>query len=123
MAHLGLRSRHLTRTLLRAYTSTVPANDPLPEKKVQNVSDTNAMPTSSAGNIDAALQELPEKAEQRRVMQAPNRAGVWSRSQRPRKEAMVGPRFEQTMMEYQVRLSMSLDFGSTIPCLLGFSSS
>ncbi|KAK0623201.1 hypothetical protein B0T14DRAFT_425273 [Immersiella caudata] len=30
------------------------------------------------------------------VKQAPNREGVWSRSQRPRSEAMTGPRFEQT---------------------------
>ncbi|KAK4455947.1 hypothetical protein QBC34DRAFT_388408 [Podospora aff. communis PSN243] len=30
------------------------------------------------------------------VKQAPNREGVWSRSQKPRSEAMTGPRFEQT---------------------------
>ena len=35
-------------------------------------------------------------------MQAPNREGIWSRSQKPRAEAMVGPRFEQTVMEDQV---------------------
>lgn len=52
--------------------------------------------------MDAALQESPEDAEERRVMQAPNRATIWSRSQRSRSEAMVGPRFEQTIMEYQV---------------------
>jgi NADH dehydrogenase (ubiquinone) Fe-S protein 6 len=36
-------------------------------------------------------------------MQAPNRQGIWSRSQAPREKAMVGPRFEQTIMEDQVR--------------------
>ncbi|KAL2164264.1 hypothetical protein VTH06DRAFT_3480 [Thermothelomyces fergusii] len=37
------------------------------------------------------------------VAQAPNRAGIWSRSQRPRAEAMTGPRFEQTDFELQPR--------------------
>ncbi|KAK4252114.1 hypothetical protein C7999DRAFT_27356 [Corynascus novoguineensis] len=35
------------------------------------------------------------------VPQAPNRAEIWSRSQRPRAEAMTGPRFEQTDFELQ----------------------
>ena len=52
--------------------------------------------------MDAALQESVEKAEELRTMQAPNRRGIWSRSQRPRAEAMMGPRFEQTIMEDQV---------------------
>merc|ERR1712000_304811 len=33
--------------------------------------------------------------------QAPNRLGVWSRHQRPRSEAMTGPRFEQTDFDLQ----------------------
>lgn len=36
--------------------------------------------------------------------QAPNREGIWSRSQRPRREAMTGPRFEQTDFDLQVRM-------------------
>jgi hypothetical protein len=35
-------------------------------------------------------------------MQSPNRKGIWSRSQQPRERAMVGPRFEQTIMADQV---------------------
>ena len=66
------------------------------------MSATNTLPTTSTGNRDAPLQETPDDAEQQRLMQAPNRKAVWSRSQRPRSEAMVGPRFEQTIMEYQV---------------------
>lgn len=54
------------------------------------------------GLQDGDLQELPEDAERQRVMQAPNRKGVWSRSQQPRERAMSGPRFEQTLMEFQV---------------------
>ena len=79
-----------------------PVNDPTPPAQVPNISKTNELPTSSRGARDADLVEMkePEKA---RTMQAPNRAGVWSRSQEPRERAMSGPRFEQTMMEYQVR--------------------
>lgn len=55
--------------------------------------------------MDKALQESPEKGEERRVMQAPNRKEVWSRSQQPREKAMVGPRFEQTIMQDQVRVN------------------
>jgi hypothetical protein len=36
------------------------------------------------------------------IKQAPNREGVWSRSQKPRPEAMTGPRFEQTDYSMQV---------------------
>jgi NADH dehydrogenase (ubiquinone) Fe-S protein 6 len=41
------------------------------------------------------------------VVQAPNRAEVWSTSQRPRPAAMTGPRFEQTDFELQVRACLS----------------
>lgn len=79
------------------------ANDPKPQPPVQNVSATNATPTSSEGSSDRVLVEKVEDAEAARVAQAPNRADVWSRSQNPRAKAMVGPRFEQTIMEDQVR--------------------
>jgi NADH dehydrogenase (ubiquinone) Fe-S protein 6 len=52
---------------------------------------------------DEALQESVDEAEAKRVMQAPNRASIWSRSQNPRAKAMSGPRFEQTIMDLQVR--------------------
>lgn len=78
-----------------------PTNDPNPPKPVQNVSDTNAVPVET-GLRDEPLQEMPEDSEKQRQMQAPNRAEPWSRSQMPRERAMSGPRFEQTIMEYQV---------------------
>ncbi|KAL2354767.1 hypothetical protein BJ546DRAFT_842986 [Cryomyces antarcticus] len=81
----------------------IPANDPNPKTPVQNVSATNALPTSSEGSFDKVLQESVQVAEERRTMQAPNRKGIWSRSQRPRSQAMTGPRFEQTIMEDQPR--------------------
>lgn len=80
----------------------IPTNDPSPPPPVPNVSETNAVPSSTWGQQDALLQEEPEAAEQRREMQAPNRQNVWSRSQERREVAMRGPRFEQTIMELQV---------------------
>ncbi|GAW25990.1 putative NADH:ubiquinone oxidoreductase subunit [Rosellinia necatrix] len=35
------------------------------------------------------------------LKQAPNRVGIWSRSQKPRATAMTGPRFEQTDFDLQ----------------------
>ena len=95
---------------LRLYSTSdktsdrVPTNDPSTPKPVQNVSDSNAVPISPQGlrDSDRPLQEIPEDSERQRVMQAPTRKEVWSRSQQPRERAMSGPRFEQTIMEYQV---------------------
>ena len=83
----------------------VATNDPNPPAPVQNVSDSNAVPISPQGlrDSDKPLQEVREDSERQRVMQAPNRQKPWSRSQQPRERAMSGPRFEQTIMEYQVR--------------------
>jgi NADH dehydrogenase (ubiquinone) Fe-S protein 6 len=97
-------------SLLRSYSTVtdnpVPANNPNPKvsENAFQVSSTNALPSSSTGAQDSPLVELPEEGEEKRVMQAPNQAGIWSRSQQPRAKAMVGPRFEQTIMEDQVRL-------------------
>lgn len=68
-------------------------------KEVPNVSKTNEVPVKAPGE---ELQESVEHGENLRVAQAPNRLGVWSRSQNPRAKAMSGPRFEQTIMELQV---------------------
>ena len=84
----------------------IPTNDPKPPKDTPNVSETNALPVSAQGIRSADIQESPEDGERRRAMQAPNRKEVWSRSQQPRERAMTGPRFEQTMMEYQVSFSL-----------------
>jgi len=108
----ALRSRSVaatSRSFVR-YTSTattsnqVPANDPVKRDAKPNVSETNAVPTSSEGAFDKVLQESPEEAEKMRVTQAPNYKGIWSRSQNPREVAMSGPRFEQSIIEDQVCL-------------------
>lgn len=88
-----------------------PKNTTPPPTPVQNVSESNALPTSAAGAQDAPLQESAEEGEIQRQLQAPNRAGVWSRSQQPREEAMVGPRFEQTIMQHQVRCKYKWQVG------------
>jgi len=76
-------------------------NDPNPSKEVPNVSKSNELPIETP-HRDARIQESVQDAEKLRVQQAPNRVGVWSRSQNPRGQAMSGPRFEQTIMEFQV---------------------
>ncbi|KAL1998762.1 hypothetical protein VTN02DRAFT_5629 [Thermoascus thermophilus] len=88
-------------TASRRSENPIPANDPSPPKPRPNVSQTNAAPLESVGSWDAALQETPEAGERHRQLQAPNRATTWARSQRPREEAMTGPRFEQTILELQ----------------------
>lgn len=52
--------------------------------------------------------EVPSGATPTDIAQAPNRTGIWSRSQKPRSQAMTGPRFEQTDYELQVRLREEL---------------
>jgi hypothetical protein len=96
------------------YSDRLPTNDPNPPEPVKNVSDTNATPVSAMGLRDAPLQEMPEDSEKQRQMQAPNRKGVWSRSQESREKAMSGPRFEQTLMEFQVRTRLWLCGGCVI---------
>jgi hypothetical protein len=101
-------SRSFVRYASTATTSNqVPANDPVKRDAKPNVSETNAVPTSSEGAFDKVLQESPEAAEKMRVAQAPNYKGIWSRSQNPREVAMSGPRFEQSIMEDQVRSLIS----------------
>jgi hypothetical protein len=91
----------------------VPANNPSQNvtEAPRSSSSSNTMPITSVGAEDRALQETPEEGEQKRLMQAPNRAGIWSRSQQPRGTAMSGPRFEQTIMEDQVYLPLSIHKG------------
>ncbi len=99
-------SRRAQLSIRRAYAYSAndkqEINDPNPPKEVPNVSKSNELPIETP-HRDAPLQENVEDAEKLRVMQAPNRATVWSRSQNPRAKAMTGPRFEQTIMDLQVR--------------------
>jgi NADH dehydrogenase (ubiquinone) Fe-S protein 6 len=105
-----------------AYSTTTPRfsenymqpNDPTPQTPKPNVSETNATPVDSMGSWDAALKETPDVAERVRSLQAPNRKPTWAKSQRSREDAMSGPRFEQTIMELQVRYC-PIDGGGRVP--------
>ena len=113
LCYAGARTTPAVRqpVLVRFYNNSenpVPTNEPNPKAPEKNVSETSGVPTSSAGSFDKVLQEAPALAEERRVMQSPNRAGIWSRSQNPRAKAMSGPRFEQAIMEDQVSLTGGL---------------
>ncbi|ROW13099.1 hypothetical protein VPNG_05946 [Cytospora leucostoma] len=79
-------ARGLTRLASRAFTTTARQ---LEAKAVAPASST-ATPVPKLESQTPA--ELP---------QAPNRKGIWSRSQQPRSEAMTGPRFEQTDFDLQ----------------------
>ncbi|KAM7193614.1 hypothetical protein V8F33_007707 [Rhypophila sp. PSN 637] len=54
-------------------------------------------PKSETGTVTQA----PETSLPTELQQAPNRTGLWARSQKPRSEAMTGPRFEQTDFSVQ----------------------
>ena len=104
-----LRLPRLQYSTATSNSDRVPTNTTNPPGPVQNISETNELATSTGGARDAPLQETVEDGEKQRVMQAPNRAGIWSRSQQPREVAMSGPRFEQTTMEYQVCFDARLE--------------
>jgi hypothetical protein len=97
------RSRAIWQLSRRVQVSTVRsfAVSAKGKKEVPNVSKTNELPIETHQR-DEAIQESVEDGEKMRVAQAPNRTGIWSRSQSPRAKAMTGPRFEQTIMEFQV---------------------
>jgi len=98
-------SRRASRAPQRFYAFTAndqqQLNDSNKPKDTPNVSKTNEIASSAAGEVEP-LKEDAHTAEKLRVTQAPNRLGVWSRSQNPRAKAMTGPRFEQTIIESQV---------------------
>ncbi|KAI1338017.1 hypothetical protein F5Y15DRAFT_388675 [Xylariaceae sp. FL0016] len=47
--------------------------------------------------------------EERGLSQAPNRKEIWSKSQRPRAQAMSGPRFEQTDFDLQPQARAAIE--------------
>lgn len=101
-ARVSSRASYSITTPRWSDNASIPANDPTPKKPVPNVSATNAVPVDSMGAFDGRLVEKPAEGEQNRQLQAPNRASTWAQSQKPREEAMTGPRFEQTIIELQV---------------------
>ncbi|KAL6867997.1 hypothetical protein J3F83DRAFT_761363 [Trichoderma novae-zelandiae] len=69
-------------------------------------------PAPVAGTSEtAAVLETDSKA----ISQAPNRATVWSRSQKPRALAMTGPRFEQTDFSLQPQPYAAIELVHKVP--------
>lgn len=65
--------------------------------------------TTTARQLESAVKATEvEQTGSVEITQAPNRVGIWSRSQRPRSTAMTGPRFEQTDFSVQVLRNSSL---------------
>jgi NADH dehydrogenase (ubiquinone) Fe-S protein 6 len=74
-------------------------------RQLEQQSSASATSNSTTTPTTAGTQTAPQVTEgpaPTAVTQAPNRADVWSTSQRPRAVAMTGPRFEQTDFERQV---------------------
>ena len=120
-----IRTRLLPSNTPPSLRYTTQTDNPVPANPGRNtpqrnspVSATNELPTSSEGSHDRALQESVEQGEEIRTMQAPNRKGIWSRSQQPREKAMVGPRFEQMIMADQVGFNCS--FLELLGTLVGY---
>ncbi|KAI5780942.1 zinc-finger domain-containing protein [Geopyxis carbonaria] len=92
-------------SLLRYSSTTQPTITKPNVPGTPNASATNEVPSSgdpATGSLETPAQsESVVAGEALRHAQAPNRAGTWSRSQRPRELGMVGPRFEQTILEAQ----------------------
>ncbi|EZG05957.1 hypothetical protein H106_04443 [Trichophyton rubrum CBS 735.88] len=82
--------------------NTIPTNNPNPPKPVTSISETNA-------REPASMQETVEQAQKQLSMQAPNRATTWAKSQQERSKAMAGPRFEQTIIDFQPQPYAAID--------------
>lgn len=88
----SLRSaRGLTRLAARSFTTTA--------RQLENKSVTTPTSTAIETPVPKKVTQVPTE-----LPQAPNRKEIWSRTQKPRSEAMTGPRFEQTDFDLQVRL-------------------
>ncbi|CDK25826.1 unnamed protein product [Kuraishia capsulata CBS 1993] len=62
-----------------------------------------------SSKVTATLKDVGVADPQDLTQQAPNRIAPWSKSQRPRSEAMTGPRFEGKDLEKQPRPYAAID--------------
>ncbi|GAA95035.1 uncharacterized protein L969DRAFT_95989 [Mixia osmundae IAM 14324] len=62
--------------------------------------ETNESKAVSGGPLPGQV-AMPQPPHNLPMGQAPNRIGVWSKTQNPKANAMRGPRFEQTSMDFQ----------------------
>lgn len=59
--------------------------------------------------------QTPPEVTEYGVSQAPNYLSTWSEDQRPKAEAMKGPRFEQVAMEFQPAPLSAMELISNVP--------
>ncbi|RHZ48981.1 hypothetical protein Glove_535g38 [Diversispora epigaea] len=71
------------------------------DKKSENITSEVTTTSTTNTNVKESNNKLDNSIQISK--QAPNRDITWSRNQRKREEAMVGPRFEQTDLEAQPR--------------------
>ncbi|KAL7821579.1 hypothetical protein M440DRAFT_1428750 [Trichoderma longibrachiatum ATCC 18648] len=67
-------------------------------------------PVTRTSETDVVLETDPNA-----ITQAPNRATIWSRSQKPRALAMTGPRFEQTDFSLQPQPYAAIELVHQVP--------
>ncbi|KOS19220.1 Lactobacillus shifted protein [Escovopsis weberi] len=72
------------------------------------------VPASSKHEPADAAAAVPED-QAKEPSQAPNRLSVWSRSQKPRSQAMTGPRFEQTDFSLQPQPLSAMEMVHKVP--------
>ncbi|KAF3173830.1 hypothetical protein TWF225_009629 [Orbilia oligospora] len=77
-------------------TTTPPTSTPFPPTERTSVDPATTTTDTTAANATVDVLEI-------QASQAPNRMLTWAKSQMPRAEAMVGPRFEQTDLALQPR--------------------
>ncbi|KAK1827250.1 hypothetical protein QBC39DRAFT_267338 [Podospora conica] len=91
-----LRAAPPLRAAIRTLTTSAP--------RLSSDTLASSSPSTTAHTTQLAADGKPvAPATAEPTAQAPNRSEIWSRSQKPRAEAMVGPRFEQTDFEAQPR--------------------
>lgn len=93
---------------LHASTMARYAPDPAKEQWTSNIEHPSDVPKTEAALEEARDHALVEN-------QAPNHATTWSTHQRPRSEAMSGPRFEQTELELQPTPQAGIELIAQVP--------
>ncbi|ETS80018.1 hypothetical protein PFICI_07547 [Pestalotiopsis fici W106-1] len=94
-ARTSLRLAQRASIAQRGFATSSPRLLEAKEAILHNKAETTPQAQSEADSLGVA------ENQERGLEQAPNRTGIWSRSQKPRAQAMSGPRFEQTDFDLQ----------------------
>ncbi|KAI1878201.1 uncharacterized protein JN550_000383 [Neoarthrinium moseri] len=102
-ARTALRLPQRAGVAQRAFATSVPRSVEAKEAILHHKAETTPEAKSEEDSLGLA------ENEERGLQQAPNRTGIWSRSQRPRAKAMAGPRFEQTDFDLQPQSQAAIE--------------